>query len=211
MFRSTASFLASLTLVAAAFAPPASAAGEPEVSTSTLVQISDSPKDVHLNKDLRKNKQAVSAAKASDITNATLTITGSGEDAVLEAHVTVPRLLGKKHAYTQAVGLYGSNFQWHVKSDGTSFFKVFRKRHASCAQATAHRDRRAGVVTFTVTVSCVATGLDEQHLDARTFIHRSPKGLTVGGDSTKWAMIDIPTTSFAGVQNPPCYATGEGC
>jgi hypothetical protein len=205
MFRSTPSVLAALTLAAATFTTvAASAVAEPEVSTSTLVNIPDSPKDFRLDRDQRKNKEAVWAGKASDITNATFTITGTGDSAVLEARISVARLLGKKHAYNQAVGLYGYNFQYNVKSDGTASFTTFRKKHSSCANAAHQRNRRTGVVTITMPFPCLATGLREQVIDARTWIHRRPRGITVGGDITpKQALVDITTSQFAGVQNVP--------
>lgn len=215
MSSTATSVLGSLAIAAAALAFPAPASASVDVSTPTLISISDSPKDFRLNKDLRKNKDAVAAAKASDITNATFTIVGSGETAVLEARITVARLLGKKHAYNQAVGLYGSNFQYNVKSDGTTTFNVFRKKHPTCAHTTKHRERSTGVVTISMPLPCLSTGLDRQSIDARTWIHRRPKGVTVGGDSTKFARLDIvPTPQFTSIeadQADSCYFFPDLC
>jgi hypothetical protein len=110
MLRSMLSVLAALALAAVTATP---VAAEPEVSAS-LVDVPDSSKDFRLDKDLRRNEQAVSAGKASDIGSARYTITGTGETAVLEARISVARLLGRKHAYNQAVRLYGYNFQYMV-------------------------------------------------------------------------------------------------
>ena len=140
MLRSMLSVLAALVLAAVTSTP---AAAEPEVSAS-LVDLADSPKDFRLDKDLRKNKQAVSAGEASDIGSATFAITGAGETAVLEARISVARLMGKKHAYNQAVGLYGYNFQYIVKSDGTASLNTYRKKHPTCAPGVPPAQPRHG-------------------------------------------------------------------
>ena len=155
MLHSMLSVLAALALAAVT---STAAAAEPGVSAS-LVEITDSPKDFRLDKGLRKNTEAVSAGEASDIGSATFVITGAGETAVLEARISVARLLGKKHAYNQAVGLYGYNFQYIVKSDGTASLNTYRQKHPSCAQATHQRNRAADVVTITMPFPCLATGL----------------------------------------------------
>ncbi|CAB4913163.1 unannotated protein [freshwater metagenome] len=198
MPRSMLSVLVALALAAVTSTP---AAAEPEVSAS-LVDLADSPKDFRLDKDLRKNKQAVSAGEASDISSATFAITGAGETAVLEARINVARLMGKKHAYNQAVGLYGYNFQYIVKSDGTASLNTYRKKHPTCAQASHQRNRAMDVVTITMPFPCLATGQKEQVIDARTWIHRRPRGVTVGGDTTQRAVVDILAAQFTGVKDP---------
>lgn len=184
--------LAPAALLAGAAPTTASPAATPSADTPTSITLSDPAKDVnYYGKD--RSAAAVEVTKASDIKRATFTINGTGATATLTARVTIAKVLGKKHAYDQVVGLYAANTIYSVHSNGKHTFT--KKPDPTCAQATHTVSGRK--VTITIPLPCMAGNLSTSQVDARTWFHRNPKGFTVGGDQTAALTVDYKAQTLA--------------